>query len=254
MRFLKQYFSVLSILVISINTSFAQTELLITNIEEEDQKLIVNYDIINYNKEDLFNVYVQIITNTGNIIKPKNVTGDTNKKLIGKKGYRIIWNLAADSIFINEDIEIQIDADVSVDVSYFKYSSLMLSSTLLPGMGLSKIEKKKSYLLMSVLGYCGIGASVYFYTQGYQSQTNYEKELDPIKRNELKSLTKQNIQNAKIAGISTAGIWLLNYVWFTSKWKKRKKETASVFNRNLNFYANYHPGLKKTMFTLSYRF
>lgn len=247
-------FLILLFFITNTYFSFAQTELVITNIEEKEKKLIVTYDILRFKKEDLFDVYVQIITPSGNIIKPKNVTGDTNKKLPGKNGYKITWDLAADSIFINEDIEIQIGANVSLDISYLKYSSLMLSSTLLPGAGLSKIEKKKSYFLMSVLGYCGLGASVYFYSQAYQSQTNYENEFDPVKRDELKRLTKQNIENAKIAGISTAGIWLINYIWFTSKWRKKKKETASTFNKGLNFYANYNPNLKKPMFTLVYKF
>ena len=254
MRILLIRLSVMFVLSIFVNNLFSQPELLITKLKEKNQNLIITYDILNYNQEDLFNVYVEIITSSGDILRPNHVKGDINKKLAGDTDYQIIWNLAADNIFINEDIDIQIGADMSIDLSYFKYSSLMLSSTLMPGIGLKKIERKNPYLILGTLGYVGIGASVYFYIQGQKSFTDYEVEKDPVVRDEFYDQANKNNQNAKIAGISAAGIWLINYLWFTTKWSKKKNETASVFNRNFGFYANYHPVLKKPMFTLAYQF
>jgi len=246
-------FIVLILLTLFINNLFAQVNLVITDLKEKEQKLIIIYDIENYNKEDLFNVYVELITKEGNIINPKNAEGDINVNLTGEKNYKIIWDLAADSIFINEDVDVQLGADILVDISHFKYSSLMLSSTLLPGLGLKKIERKKSYLIMSILGYGTLGTSAYFYVQGEKFYSDYENESDPIKRSEFYNKANENRQNAAIAGLSAAGIWLLNYVWFTTKWKKKKK-IGSPINKKLTLYGNYNSVLRKPMFTLSYKF
>ncbi len=254
MRILLIRLSAMFLFSLFVNNLFSQPELVITNLKERNQKLIITYDILNYNQEDLFNVYIEIITSSGEIIKPNHVKGDINKKLSGDTDYQIIWDLAADNIFINEDIDIQIGADMSIDLSYFKYSSLMLSSTLLPGMGLKKIERKKTYLIIGALGYVGIGASIYFYMQGQKSFTNYEAEKDPVLRDEFYDQANKNNQNAKIAGISAAGIWLINYIWFTTKWSKKKNESTFGFNKKLGFYANYSPKFKKTMFSINYNF
>jgi len=150
----------------------AQVDIIITKLKEIGQKLVITYDIENYNDEDLFNVFVELTTSDGKVISPQNVEGDINKNLIGGINYKIIWDLAADSIYLDENVEIQLGADITVDIAHFKYSSLMLSSTLLPGLGLKKIERKKSYLIMSALGYVGLGVSTYFYTQ---SKNNVDK-------------------------------------------------------------------------------
>lgn len=247
-------FLLLVLVSLPIFKSLSQTSLVITSLEEKDQKLYIKYDILNYKQEDLFNVYVELTKSDGKIVRPVHVKGDIYKKRPGLKGGEIIWDLAADDIFINEDVDIQIGADVSVDISYFKYSNLMLTSTLLPGSGLSKIEKKKPYLLMSVLGYGALGTSAYFYTQALSKQTSYEDERDPVKRNKFKDEVNDNLLNAQIAGISAAGVWLINYGLFNAKWFKKKKEKENMNSQKLSFYTNYNPWLKGSVFTLKYQF
>ncbi|NJO90422.1 MAG: hypothetical protein HC831_16810 [Chloroflexia bacterium] len=193
-------------------------------------------------------------TSDGDVIRARTVDGDINRKIVGGQGYKIVWDLVADSIFINEDVDIQINADITVDLSCFKYSTLMLSSTVLPGTGLKKITQKKSYLFLGLLGYSGIGASIYFYVQGQKAYSDYENESNPITRQEHYDLANKNNNNATIAGISSAGIWLINYIWLTTKWNRMKKENASLLNNKLKIYGNYSPVLKKPMFTISYQF
>ncbi len=241
------------LVLLSANTIFSQ-KLVITDLKEAEQKLIVTYDILDYSKEDLFDVYVELTTSSGNVVRARSVDGDINKKVVGGQGYKIIWNLVEDSVLIDEDVDIQVNADVTVDLSYFKYPTLMLSSTLLPGAGLKKITRKRPYLLLSLLGYSGIGASIYFYTQGQKAYSDYENESDPVLRQEHYDLANRNNNNATVVGLSSAGIWLINYIWLTTKWNKLRKENASLLNNKLKVYGNYNPVLKKPMLTLLYQF
>ena len=128
----------------------------------------------------------------------------------------------------------------------------MLNSTVLPGSGLRKIEKKKSFYILGLLRYTAIRSSIYFYTQGEKSYNQYKKESDPIKRIGLLEKANNHNQNAGIAGLSAAGIWLVNYFWFTLKWNKKK--TKSMLNNKISFQTNINPYQKQTIFILSYDF
>jgi hypothetical protein len=77
----------------------------------ENDKLIIEYNILSGNPSDNFNVDLRITDSTGAIIKANNLSGDIGDSVGPGFDKTIIWNLAADQIYINTGIFIEVRAE-----------------------------------------------------------------------------------------------------------------------------------------------
>ncbi|MBK7134604.1 MAG: hypothetical protein IPH69_17840 [Bacteroidales bacterium] len=90
---------------------------------------------------------------------------------------------------------------------------MMLLSTVMPGLGQTKISKGKPYWLAGVAAY-GALAGGFIVNQSYvKSYDLYKAEEDPTKRRDLldKAQSQKNLSGALI--VSGAAIWVANLFW-----------------------------------------
>lgn len=228
----------------------------ITNIKEVKEKLIINYDIVDAYPEQLFTISAVMETSSGKIIKPVHITGDVNKQLVGESGYRIIWDLKADEIYLDESVDIQLLTDVSVDLNYYSIGKLMLSSTLFPGSGLFKLNRAGGTYMFGVIGYGSLIASGVFWSKSNKAYDDYKSATTESGRDDYYEQMEKFDKLFTYSAIGAASMWVISYIALASKWNKLKKKntTGALYNKKFNFYANYHPVFNKPLFTLSYRF
>jgi len=80
------------------------------NLKFLNDRLIIKYDITGYEISDRFRVWIEITDSTGNKITARSIYGDIGDEVTGGFQKQIIWDLAADSAYLNADINIEIFA------------------------------------------------------------------------------------------------------------------------------------------------
>ena len=94
--------------------SAVNANILITNIEEKDSKIVIDFDILSANPEDLFNISLSVQSLDGEI-EPQSLSGDYGKNTKGGEGLQIVWDLKADKIYLDEEIDIKVIATHTID-------------------------------------------------------------------------------------------------------------------------------------------
>jgi hypothetical protein len=75
-----------------------------------NDRLIIKYEIMGYQQDDRFKVWLEITDSTGNRIDAHSLYGDIGNEVTGGPSKQIIWDLAADSMYLNMDLNIEIFA------------------------------------------------------------------------------------------------------------------------------------------------
>ncbi len=89
-----------------------QTRELITRpyLKLVNDSLIIKYDIISNNADDKYDVWIEITDATGKKINVYSVQGDIGNDIKAGLNKKIVWDLAADNIFLNANINVEIIA------------------------------------------------------------------------------------------------------------------------------------------------
>lgn len=228
---------------------FGQSDIKISQPELKfvNDRLIIKYDILGVKQDDRFIVQLEITDTTGKEIKASSLYGDIGENVSGTSPKQIIWDMAADSIYLNIGLSIEIyvtriatpktlvavikdttlpvikidstliekqeviENDEEFGSSYnksVKMGSNLLLSTLLPGLGLTRLSEGKPYWLLGVVGYGCIASSVYL---NERAASNYEKYLDS--QNEVEwtayfNTGQKQYNTSKALAWSTAAIWV----------------------------------------------
>ncbi len=215
------------LILIGMNSSILSqpsTHARVENIDFEliNNKLIINYDIVNFNKGDKFYVWIEIFNSKDHEIIPRYVTGDVNLVVAGGRNKNIIWNIFKDQPEFNDEIYVKVSA-----IKYFSYERLLLLSAIYPGLGNYKINKKKISWLIGGVAYGSLISSVIWEQIARTNYNNYKNELIPAERDELydKAINRRNLSNALL--IASSGIWIgrIGYtLWEKSKYDKNLKK------------------------------
>ena len=109
--FYLKYF--LLIIFLLPDSLFSQVSITVTKprLEVSDENLIIQYDILNSKSSDFFIVWIEVTDAAGNKIKALSVNGDVGKDIKGGKNKRITWNFGNDSIYIDEDLFVEVKAE-----------------------------------------------------------------------------------------------------------------------------------------------
>ena len=113
MRYLLSCFFLVLCAILSSNNLSAQSETAVTdlNISLEDENLVIDYAITHFQKGEIFIVWLEVTDSSGNLIPANSLTGDIGDEISGGKKKQIIWDLAADSILLSENIFIEVKAE-----------------------------------------------------------------------------------------------------------------------------------------------
>jgi hypothetical protein len=181
------------------------------NLTFDGSKLTISYDMINENQSDQFYVWVVIQKKDGQLLKMNSLSGDIGDIKPGKNKV-ITWVPAKDSVYLNEEVSVEVKAEKYV--KEFNKGSMVLLSVVLPGLGQTKMSKGKPYWLMGVASYGALAGGLVTYS-GYKK--NYDsyllEENDPQKRADYLSQAEKQANLSSALFVTAAAIWTANLIW-----------------------------------------
>ena len=179
-------------------------------LDYDGEQLRISYDLISVKKTDLFFVWVESEKVNGEYIRMKSLMGDVGESIPSGKNKQIYWTPDKDTVYLNEEVFIEVKAEKYLK-SYNK-ASMMLMSTVFPGLGQAKVRSRPCWLT-GVVAYGALAGGIIANRSFTDTYNSYRIEEDPAKRSELLSLAQKqgNISDALL--ISGAGLWAANIVW-----------------------------------------
>jgi hypothetical protein len=263
-----------------INTlSQVRVEISTPSLKLINDSLIIEYKILGYRPDDKFKVWLEITDTAGAIIKPKSISGDIGDSVSGDSPKKIVWDLAADSIYINIDISVEIFASgiklpepplaEKKDImtlednnsteptqknfpavvneekesygSSVKPGSNLLLSALLPGWGLTRLSNGKPYWLIGVAGVGCIASSVYFNKIAASNLDNYLDSSDPDNFDTYYNTGQRQYNTSKALAWSAAAIWVadLGIVWIKAAKIKKSQSKSKLGSISVGSSFNY---------------
>lgn len=183
----------------------------ITKLTNQDGKIYVDYSILYSAPEQLFEIILDVKTSNGTPIQTLTTSGDIGTNIKGGSNKQIIWDYEQDGVFLNEDVSVQIISNLKVDPNYYSTSKLIFASTLLPGKGVTMLDRSKSYLTWTIAGYGLAGASVGSYFLSKSSYTDFSNATLQTERDFYYSKYQIQTLISGISALSAVGIWGVNY-------------------------------------------
>ena len=215
----------------------------------QNDTLIVTYDIDKAVRKELFDVSLIITTSSGKLIRPRAVSGDVGPNVPGGKEKKIYWDLNRDQIFLNEGIEVEIEAvALGIPVKFVSRGKALLLSTFIPGFGITKLNRGGPFWLMAVATYGAAAGSVVFY---YLADDNFKKYLsstDIDERNTLHSKVETQNTVSDVLMYTAGAVWLGNMIWTLAHPNKTKQA------KGLSFGGSIDPVIGRPVFALRYKF
>ena len=91
---------------------FGQLEFKIDNpdISLRGNQVYISYKILSSSSTETFSIRLEITDERGNLLDAKSFSGDIGERVRGGSNRTIIWDLASDKFFINEDLFFQLYA------------------------------------------------------------------------------------------------------------------------------------------------
>lgn len=262
-------FTALIIFICCSILSFAQSKAEITHVDfyQDGETLVIVYDIINYKSNETFDIWVKIYKASGGELTPASITGDLGKGVKGGKGNRIVWDMGADNVQLDEEIFVEVlgkssfagaakpparveepkvrgDKKVSV-------VGCMAFSALLPGLGNNVAKGGGAYWLIGVAGYGMVAGAIIMNGAAYNNMEDYRKEGDPATRDDLYSTAESQRSLSNVLGILAINVWALDILWTGLQAGKVNRKYRE---RNLSWNCYYNPVHKAPMVGVHYRF
>ena len=188
--------------------SFLITE---PKLEFDGYKLSITYDLVSKGQADIFNIWVEIRNQTGAPIRAYSFKGEFGDSIKPGSGKIITWAPEEDAMFLNEDISVELKGEKYV--RSFNKGSMILSSTLVPGLGQTKIKNGKPWWLTSIPAYGALAGGFIFHKKYTDTYNAYLKATDAVERSDLfdQSQKQKNLSGALF--ITSAVVWVSNIIW-----------------------------------------
>jgi hypothetical protein len=211
-----------------------------------ENQVQIAYDLLNSSEHDRFTVRMEVTLESGNRIEARSLSGDIGEHIPGGHDKTILWDIEADSIFLDEEIFIEVfalyeappvtevkvkeepesdeqvsDDPVSAEGSNERISGertynragLVLQSLPLPGLGLSRLKKGKPHWIRGIAGYGCIAGSIYFNRMAVSSYNAYKNPEDLDQVDETFERAQAQDMTSEILAYAAAGIWITDLVW-----------------------------------------
>jgi hypothetical protein len=181
-------------------------------LEFDGYKLTITYDLVSKVHSDIFNIWVEIRNQAGAPIRAYSYKGEVGDSIKPGSSKIITWVPEEDAMFLDDDISVELKGE-KYEKSFNK-GSMILSSTLVPGLGQAKISKGKPWWLASIPAYGALAGGLVFhkkYTDTYDAYMN--ATADPVERSDLfdQSQKQKNLSGALF--LTSAVVWVSNIIW-----------------------------------------
>jgi hypothetical protein len=218
----------------------------------KNNKVQIEYDLLNTARSEKFSIRIEVTGENGKSIPAETLSGDVGKGVSGGPDKKILWDIEADSVFLNEEISVQVYAlpeappvaetppvevvaeegsagDALADnrttepgrsaalsgessLKEFNRAALIIQSVALPGLGLSRATGKPHWI-RGAAGYGCIAASVCLNRTAYST---YQSYLDPEsirEADDLYSRAQSQKTTSQVLAYAAIGIWVADLVW-----------------------------------------
>jgi len=207
-----------SVYTLSAGGVFSQSSPAISrpDVVFRNDSVIVRYSFTDCQQDQKFRLWLDVSTVEGKKIIPKTLAGDVGPDISCSGEKEIIWDMAADSLFLDDVIYVKVLAEADIAVSSAKGggAGYFFASLLFPGSGLNlKKGNNKPYWLMGVVGYCGVASTLYFDQMKRNAYKDWEVETDPGLKDDYYSDYEDNKKYMIISAASTGTVWLVNLIW-----------------------------------------
>jgi hypothetical protein len=247
-------------------TTFAQKKGKVENVDFflEGDNLIITYDIEKAKTGETFNISINVSTVKGTKINAFSLSGDVGPGVYGGKYKRIAWDLAEDNVYIDDEIFVEVIAEVEGSGksgqqnmymtetrsggNKVSVGGAMLRSLVFPGWGNSYAKGGGAYWLMGVAAYGAAGAAVYFNNEAYNNYEDYKLATDPDERDQLYQDASDNHDMQKNLMIAAGAIWVVDIIW-TGIQAGNVNKKANQSKVSMGYY--YDPVVRTPMFSVS---
>lgn len=220
-----------------VSKSFSQSVLITKpRLERDGSNLLISYDIIARNPTDQFFVWIEIKNSNGNVLQAKALRGDIGPDIKQGNNKKIIWSPEQDSIFLDEEISVEVKAEKYI--KSFNKGSMILKSVVLPGWGQTNIRNGKPWWITGVGVYGAIAGSYLFHKKYSDSYESYKAEIDPVKRANLLKQTNKELKTSTVLIYTAVSAWAADLLWvaLTPNNYKPLQHTKLSVNSALNPY------------------
>jgi hypothetical protein len=185
--------------------------------------LLIHYDILYSDRSQRFLVELEITYPNGTKLNTRTLSGDIGTDIEGGENKKIIWDLEADRILIDNDILIKINAEIitgepesgtsasAAGDDRFSRASLMLRSVVFPGWGLS-MYRGGPHWIKGVAGYGCIAGSIYYNRMAVNTYNQYKDQSDSDMANRYYELAVDQDQISEVLMYTAIGIWVADLI------------------------------------------
>ena len=245
--FLLLYFVFISILFCQ-----KKVQIEIADLNYQNNELIITYSILNAQKNDKFNIWVELKDKDEQIIRFSKIEGDVGKGISKYQDNTITCNFVENNIYVNTEVGVQILGDYSY--ANTNLANTMFFSLLFPGLGKYKFNYNKAFLLIGFSAYACVSSSLYYDFKYKQNYNFYLLENNIEKRNNYfeKSIRQYKMSNYFLgAAISIWSIDIISSVFLLYYYKNKSK---TAFNNKYNIGIEYNSYAKKPILSFKYYF
>jgi hypothetical protein len=226
----KPWLLLIILLLISSSELFSQNFLITKpKLEFDGYKLSITYDLITKGQSDIFNIWVEIRNQKGEPIRAFSFKGDLGDSTKPGNNKKITWVPEEDAIFMDDDVSVELKGE-KFERSFNK-GSMILISTIVPGLGQSKIKKGEPWWLASIPAYGTLAGGLIFHKKYTDTYDAYLKATEAVERSDLynQSQKQKNLSGALF--ITSTVVWVSNIIWTAAipdKYKPLQHANVSV--------------------------
>ena len=186
----------------------------------DGKRLSISYDINAKKQTDVFYIAAEILKQDGTLLRAKSLKGDIGESITSGKNKNIIWYPLDDNIFLNDTVTVEIFGERYE--KEFNKGSTILMSTILPGLGQTRISKGKPWWLTGIAAYGTLAGGFVFYSSYLDTFDTYKTETDPVERSDLFDQSQKQKNLAGALFTSAAVLWLGNIIWVAATPNREK--------------------------------
>jgi len=251
----------LALILIYSQQLFAQSNASIENIDfyPEGNGLVIKYDIVKALDSELFEIWVKVVTESGETIIPKTTNGDIGSGVSPGPNKRIVWDLTADNITIDEAFTVEVFARsnykepkvVKPKRGGISVGGAVLFSALLPGLGKTIAKGGGAQWMWGVIGYGCIAGSIAMNNKAFNAYEDYKIAGTPDERDELFTQAEEFDLYSKFFIGTAATIWFIDLITTATQVGKINKQKNKS---NYSFNYKVDPFTRKPMVGVTLRF
>jgi hypothetical protein len=208
---------ILLLLLIISSYSFSQNYLITEpKLEFDGYKLTITYDLVAKGKSDFYYIWVELRDQDGDPVRAYAIKGELGDSIRAGNNKIITWVPEEDAIFLNEDVTVEIKGEMFE--REFRKGKMVALSTVIPGLGQTKVREGKPWWLASIPAYGALaGGIIYYnkYTKTYDEYSNYEGS-DHTEREEIYNQARMEKSISGGLLISSGVIWAANIIWMAA--------------------------------------